>query len=217
MTLTRLERLSFARLSPEDLKWLTNRTKDKRGAVRELAQRVYAKHFPQTEMNWTKRRLKIQELTFTVSEPMCNENTDDIFVSAAFHISRSDGSITLTYTDGGTEQKKIDKVKIPKLLNRLITHYEIFTWADRYCGEDEVPGEDFEESGILNDILGIDENDWETLADENQRNTWDIFVKYADGTEQNFGHDDAFLPDAVDELYGELAEIYLRLLPRTNM
>ena len=215
MTLTRLERLSFARLSPEDLKWLTNRTKDKRGAVRELAQRVYAKHFPQTEMNWTKRRLKIQELTFTVSEPMCNENTDDIFVSAAFHISRSDGSITLTYTDGGTEQKKIDKVKIPKLLNRLITHYEIFTWADRYCGEDEVPGEDFKGSGILNDILGIDENYWETLADENQRNTW-IFPSSM-RTVRSRASDmmTPFFPTPSMNCIGSLP-VYLHLLPRTN-
>ena len=67
MTLNRLIDLPLRRLTDSELRWLKNRTHDRRPEVREMARSVYAERFPHAVRNAKKQELTIKTLDLVIN------------------------------------------------------------------------------------------------------------------------------------------------------
>lgn len=208
MTINRLVNLPFRRLTDNELKWLKKCTGDTREAVWLMAKEIYSQRFPHAERNEMKKQLHIKELTFTVNACVWDEYGNEIPVSCRFFMKKAEPVISMQALDGSTEPVtiRLEPDKYAKLLKSLIHYYQIFCWDRDYCSstadEDYNPGFDFDNFSEPADTLEEEAN----IEDVDP--TWSISIKYCNGTEQNIQGTDDYLPDKVEELYLELAELF---------
>lgn len=198
----------FRRLTDNELKWLKNRTEDTREAVRLMAKEIYSQRFPHAERNEMKKQLHLKELTFTVNACVWDEYGDEIPVSYRFFMKKEEPVISMQALDSSIEPVtiRLESGKYAKLMKSLIYHYEVFCWDRDYCSstsdEDYDSDFDFDDFSEPEDILEEEANI------ENVDPTWSVSIKYCNGTEQNIQGTGDYLPDKVEELYLELAELF---------
>ena len=207
MTLRRLQALPFhRRLTDAELKWLKNRTKDDRDAVREMAKEVYAARFPFAERNEMKKQLHIWELTFVVDATVWDEYGDEVSVAAKFYLEKSEPVIVMQALGAPDESDSLhlESGLYAKLMKRIVRYYEIFCWEQDYCISTSTDEESDDPDYDL-DLFLQSEGTTEDSDCEESNPTWSVSVKYTNGTEQEIHGTHEYLPDKVEELYWELA------------
>lgn len=200
--------LPFRRLTDNELKWLKNRTGDTREVVRLMAKEIYSQRFPHGERNEIKKQLHIIELTFTVNACVWDEYGDEIPVSCRFFMKKEEPIISMQALDSSTEPVtiRLESGKYAKLLKSLIHHYEIFCWNQDYCSS--MPDEDYDSDLDFNDFSEPEDTQENEANIEEANPTWNVSIKYCNGTEQNIQGMNDYLPDKVEELYLTLTELF---------
>lgn len=218
MTMLRLENLAMRRLSRNQeqqvalKKWLQNRTRDKRPAVKELAKEIYKQQFPFAEHNTLKKQLRLNEVEFNVNASVWDEFGDEQEAHCTFRFNRQNQQIMMTdpSVSDNPQVVKLEAPAMAKLLKWMVHSLEVFCWEEDYCGNafdhDEYEGFDdgldSEEDACDLDFLFADEE-----SEEKGEPTWSIHLKYSVGKEQHIkGYDD--LPDRVELLYWELYKYF---------
>lgn len=170
-----------------------------------MAREIYNLHFPYAERNAMKKQLRINEMIFTINTSLWDECGDEIPVYCKFWINRKEQQITMQELDGVSVPIPVE-FPVPmmtKLLKWMIHSLEIFCWDKDYCSPatNNTTEDDFDSL----EFLGIEEKPADENFDEREP-TWSVWLKYADGHEQDIVCHEYELPSRVEELFVELAE-----------
>lgn len=212
MAMNRLLDFPVGRLSDSEIKWLKNRTHDKRLEVAELAKEIYRQRFPYAERNAMKKQLVVNRLTFEIHGEVWDSYGDCITVSQCFTVCRKERTVTLRdfETEGPGQAVALDGGKMAKLLRWIVHTLEIFMWPQDYGLSGT--GGPFPDtlSGNPLDDPDDEENSADIMEDtgQDQDETWQARIEYSNGMAQEIHGCSEELPDRVEELYLALAEYF---------
>ena len=207
MTMNKLCGLPFRRLTDSEKKWLENRTHDSREDVRMLAQQIYAERFPHAERNKQKKQLHINELTFFIHASIFDEFGDEQDVNCSYAIDKKARTLI---KKGFNDPMDLTALVLPgdemnKLLRWMVHSLEVFCWEQDYCQQDSNDECDFLDNDTNIDIVQ------ETPVEQACDLVWQITVQYSNAEKQDTRCYSPYLPDKVEELYGEMQDHFVLL------
>lgn len=201
MTLNRLVDLPLRRLTDSELRWLRNRTHDRRPEVRETARSVYAERFPHAVRNAKKQELTIKTLDLFINGEVLDEDWEPVLVQETYHISRQPPEIVCIDTDGTSTQIEPPPQKLTKLCKWAVHTLEIYWWGEDYCRDEDDDWDWAEEDEQENDDqVEEDHSDPDSY-------TWRVHVEYRNGEIQDT-FSDGYIPDPILALLERITDIF---------
>lgn len=132
-TLTKIDNMATRYLSDNEIKWLRNRMKDSRPAVKEAAQILRHARFPHYERNQEKKGLKAFSLDFYLHTVICDHYGDELYVHMRF-IADQNGEIqVINYHEKRALQNttyKTDMATVKSFLNFAVHELEVPFWGE---------------------------------------------------------------------------------------
>lgn len=178
MTLTRLMNLPY-RLSAEQKAWLKGLQKNDCHEIAETAKAVYAEYFPYAERNERKKQLHIKEMTFHIQDELWDEYGDPFDAQITFTLDRKSRQISCIQAET-TDTVELPEKEMKKLLNRIVSEYEVFCWEEDFSQSDFDSFDDDDEGGS---DFAENEN-----ADDTEQPSWSVSISYSNGEEQQMKH-----------------------------
>lgn len=196
MTLTRLMNLPY-RLSAEQKARLKGLQKNDCHEIAETAKAVYAEYFPYAERNERKKQLHIKEMTFHIQDELWDEYGDPFDAQITFTLDRKSRQISCIQAET-TDTVELPEKEMKKLLNRIVSEYEVFCWEEDFSQSDFDSFDDDDEGGS---DFAENEN-----ADDTEQPSWSVSISYSNGEEQQMKWFD--IPIRVNELALDLLQYF---------
>lgn len=217
MTLNRLFKMPFRKLSPAEKSWLENRLHDQREEVKSAAQEIYKHLYPHAERNNRKKLLHINKLSFRIHSKVYEELRDVQNANCLFEADKVSKNIVQTEfaSDGSPasrQEKFMTDIDMAKFLKWIVHSLEIFEWEQDYgqnnnsfnvLSDDQIYSDEFD--CFEECITGIEK---EVYYEETDTITWHVEVDYSNGTIQKTSGTHVYLPEKVEALYWGFQESF---------